>query len=431
MPQLPRQDLATLYGVYRITRVEQRVRGNDQTEVTKRVARSLQDCVWSTGSPPSCEKKKAVRRWFARWDANNGNFEDENRVVTANKARTKVTSPIKVQLRAKLKEPQMSTHQAAQQEYVGRCGVRVRLHFSTITKLRRTKLGLSKAAPKEKQLVLTAHHRRIRLLYARHKLTLTDQQLHAQLFGDEKGYGKAVKPNRKNVVQYCEPGQEAITNVHTISRYDGLHMLNMFLVISSSGVFYSKIFEGEFTNAVYSQCIREMQPLMAALRRRNRGQGFSMFVHDSCMKGAKPVAELDRCFGQGKWTETPPPPCKRFTGTVTRKFVRRRGVGHWREYRDWVYREVCTCNPRNIGRLHAAKAPELNIVEQAINMHSGYMYEIQKRDGVAEDKVVLRARMEECLRRLDANKDWFRDTYAALRLRYELVVEANGAQIDA
>jgi len=122
MRHLRKDDLATLYGVYCVARKEQGVRGDETTEITRDVVRSLRDGAWTAGTPPSTGKKESVRRWFSRWDANNGRYEDENRVVIANKARTKVTSPVKAGIRAKLLEPRTSTHDAAKAEYRNRRG---------------------------------------------------------------------------------------------------------------------------------------------------------------------------------------------------------------------------------------------------------------------------------------------------------------------
>ena len=65
------------------------------------------------------------------------------------------------------------------------------------------------------------------------------------------------------------------------------------------GFFFYKIHEGEFTLQMYGELVREMRPRIPPLRAGRRGNGFSRFVHDNCMKGGRPDADMNRTFGVG------------------------------------------------------------------------------------------------------------------------------------
>ena len=97
---------------------------------------------------------------------------------------------------------------------------------------------LELAAPKLDMLKLTPHHEQSRLLYAKHRLTLTDEYYENVLFGDEKGYGFSVKPNRQNHRQWCKKDLCSSTNVHPVSKYDSIHQLNGFIIISICVIFF-------------------------------------------------------------------------------------------------------------------------------------------------------------------------------------------------
>ena len=82
--------------------------------------------------------------------------------------------------------------------------------------------------------------------------------------------------------------------------------------------------------------------------------------------------------------------------------------------------------------VHVAKSPDLNVTEEAINMHRDFMFQIQEEDGHCPDKATLRARMERAIVMLDADKEWFKKVFSpeSLYRRYQAVVDCNGEALN-
>eukprot|EP00732_Lithocolla_globosa_P008201 Lithocolla_globosa_v1_NODE_11403_length_512_cov_1.161926.p1 type:complete len:137 gc:universal NODE_11403_length_512_cov_1.161926:72-482(+) len=116
-----------------------------------------------------------------------------------------------------------------------------------------------------------------------------------------------VAPNNQNDVVYCEKGHESWSNLVLLGKSDLKNVLNLYLLVGFQGIEYFLIFSGEFDQELYKFILQEIHARVKALKLKRE---FSRYFHDHCQKGAKPVEELNRCFGADNLGKTPQAPCK-------------------------------------------------------------------------------------------------------------------------
>lgn len=360
--------------------------------------------------------------WFKKWDRLDGRFTAaEDREESSQNAR-KVTSSVSHEIKETLLAG-ASLRAAANYSYWDEeSETYLELSVSCIHKLRQQELGM--ASPKQVYVILTPHHKRFRVLYAQQQLALPANELLHTGFSDESGFGLGVAPNTQNDVVYCEKSHESWTNLILVSKSDLKNVLNLFIFVTFEGIPFFHIYAGEFSVAVYADILRLLTPIVARLRRR---RVFSSGAHDHCMKGAKPVAALDACFGVGNWGRTPAPPCKNQIGereVPVAASVDGKRKAYTRTIGIYEPRDPCDCDFED--GTYAAKIPDLNLAENAFNQIRAIMYRLQREEGKARSAEQLRERIESAVAELHDDKAWFTSAFASLPERYRTVVELEG-----
>ena len=238
-------------------------------------------------------------------------FEQEGKFVAhgRKKGAYKMTSPVKQKAREKLKAGN-SLRRTEGLFLDERKGVQVRVKKDALHKFAKKELEL--ARPKQEKVILTPHHKRFRVLYSEERLDKSDDHVRHTIFADATGIGMQIKPNRQVNSKWVERGHASFENIQAISSQDTKNATNLFVLLSKGGVENSHVYRGEFDADLYG---KTLIPAMAPAVRRLKAAGeFSVYAHDHCLKGNKPVAALNKTFGQGKWGTTPAPPCKTRVG---------------------------------------------------------------------------------------------------------------------
>ena len=145
------------------------------------------------------------------------------------------------------------------------------------------------------------------------------------------------------------------------------------------------------------------------------------------MNGKRPLDTLEEELGEGMFPLAPPPPCKKLLGYRT---IHVKGSSKVKAHtRQWPVTEPykrCRCN------LHegavAAKAPDLNICENAFN----YIQTELSREGMTigwpKNVDELEARISKIIRSIP--KNWFRKAFSSLPNRWRKCVNLKGKMTD-
>ena len=105
---------------------------------------------------------------------------------------------------------------------------------------------------------------------------------------------------------------------------------------------------------------------MIFISKLKKDSRFGDFYHDGCMRGYKPVTELNQAFGEGNWNKAPPPPCREAIGTrVVRVKASAKRKAHDRTINVFRSKKHCFCTlPKDAA---PAKSPDFNICENQFN----------------------------------------------------------------
>ena len=163
---------------------------------------------------------------------------------------------------------------------------------------------------------------------------------------------------------------------------------------------------------------------MEGLEERNR---FDLYWHDSCMNGGKPVEMLNEVFGEGKWLDRAPKPCKFRVGErdVNIKASSKRKA-HKRTIGIFKPKERCGCNlPPNA---LCSKAPDLNGVENVWNKVETDLKELGKREGWPKNREELIERLKQILDGIP--NSYFKKLYASYPDRWRKCVKLGGRMTD-
>ena len=175
----------------------------------------------------------------------------------------------------------------------------------------------------------------------------------------------------------------------------------------------------------------ELKPGVARLKAADPPVLCTKFLHDAVTgrSSHEPIYPvLEEIFGKNGFFENAHPPCKFLTGEVKIVKCRSKKTGkEWdRRYKVKADCDPCECKHSND---YPAFSPELNPAELAQN-HLKYnvLPELLREEGIewsgsVEEKMDILSR---AIIKLDADKEWFRKTFASLRRKYKWVAENNG-----
>ena len=194
-------------------------KGRRQTEAPGSVTSFVREELKNSGlDDPS---RKAIRNWVQKWDRNNGEFKDAEDRAYTQKPR-KLSPRVKRRVKERL-EKLGSVKHAANTVFKNENGERMRLSRTSVAKVRDQFFKVKE--PTNKKVILTAHHKKMRKLWALGQLAKFKKrkvfffsldishssifELYAkkQLHSDESGFGLKVAPNKQNDFSYVRKGR--------------------------------------------------------------------------------------------------------------------------------------------------------------------------------------------------------------------------------
>ena len=163
---------------------------------------------------------------------------------------------------------------------------------------------------------------------------------------------------------------------------------------------------------------------MDDLNERNR---FDLYWHDSCMNGGKPVQTLNAVYGEGKWLDRAPRPCKFRIGerSINIKASPKRKA-HTRTIGVFKPKERCHCNlPTNV---LCSKAPDLNGVENVWNKVEMDLKDLGKKEGWPKKREELIQMLKQILDEIP--NSCFKKLYDSYPKRWKKCVKLGGKMTD-
>ena len=192
------------------------------------------------------------------------------------------------------------------------------------------------------------------------------------------------------------------------------------------GDLFVHYFEGSFTGKLWASILssKEHVSFVSKLKDQNR---FEVFYHDGCMRGYKPVTELNKAFGEGHWYDSPPPPCREVIGTREVKVkASAKRKAHTRTIKVYRTKQKCFCHlPENAA---PAKSPDLNVCENLFNDMTTRLAQRGLNEGWPRNKDELRERLDEVIHSIP--KSWFRNAFDSLPARWEKCAKNFGKLTD-
>ena len=369
-------------------------------------------------------RPETIKTWIHKYQQNNEKFtlkEDRQYTKRKRKATESVTQAVVAQLKT---EASIRTAEGVSY-YCDETDRWVTLSYWCIWKIKDE--YLRRAEPKLNRIVLTPHHKRFRKLGAQANLDAGPEYYLNIIQADEAGFSLKEIFNKNRDHIYVDKGTDLSTvNVWNIQKSDQVVIYGVFLAIHQGGVLYFHIYECKFTAALYEEIInnRNFKNGLNALKRAGK---FTEWQHDHCMRGVKPVDALNATFGVDHWGTTPLPPCKRVIGhreinvNAAADGSRR---AHTRTVAVYEPLEECTCEFDPM--CYPAKNQELMLVENAWSWLRTWLKKKAQQVGWPRNKEELKERIEEGIAALDADKDWFTNTFGSLGRRYQAMVDCDG-----
>ena len=200
-----------------------------------------------------------------------------------------------------------------------------------------------------------------------------------------------------------------------------------YVEFNAFGNLFFELFDGNFCVPVWKKMLTSEKHL-SFLQSVRENHGFVFFLHDQCMRGAKPVDTLNQVFGQGCWGNTPPPPCRIQTGTrVVQVKASKKRKAHERTIKTYRPKKRCHCNLPDDA--NAAKIPDLNPAENLFNLIEMELTKLGRNKGWPKNRDELKARIELVLTK-QIPKTWFKNVFSSLPKRWKECVKRNGKMTD-
>ena len=366
---------------------------------------------------------KTVKRWIQKFENNNGNIvikEDREYTKQPRKADKSVVDAVC----RELKKNACIRDAADCFEYWSE------LHddwieISSYTVFRIRKQYLRKVDPKRDYVILTAHHRRFRLLHCQWMLSKGKSFIIHQVFADEAGFGLKVMFNKQHDHVYVDLDADiSKINWWNIQKSDEKILLSVHMAICYEGVLYYEIYDGSFDCDFFEDIVTD-DVFVENINDLKRRRKFSMYQHDHCMRGAKPVDAMNQTFGKKKWGTTPLPPCRMEVGTrVVQIEATEKVRAHPRTYKVCEPCDECDCDFDN--QNYPAKLQDVNLQENGWAWMKNWMKNYGRKYGWPKNKPQLRKRIVKCIEAFDQNKEWFVNAFEGLENRYQQIVDHSG-----
>ena len=155
---------------------------------------------------------------------------------------------------------------------------------------------------------------------------------------------------------------------------------------------------------------------------------FTCFMHDNAWRAGQPRTELNRCFGEGRWTQYMGDPCKKPHKTLRT---------HHGQRPAQVDKLRCGCEFPE-GPIHAAYNPKINLVEETFAEIDRLMLKNQRADslnnkpwpmkGIGKEKF-WRKQLKKAVDQLNRNRQIFRRQYAGFKVRCEAFIKSRGKRL--
>ena len=155
---------------------------------------------------------------------------------------------------------------------------------------------------------------------------------------------------------------------------------------------------------------------------------FTCFMHDNAWRAGQPRAELNICFGEGRWTQYMGDPCKKPHKTLRTHHGQRPAL---------VDKLRCGCEFPE-GPIHAAYNPKINLVEETFAEMDRQMLKNQRADslnnkpwpmkGVGKEKF-WRKQLKKAVNQLNKKPHVFRNQYAGFKGRCEAFIKSRGKRL--
>lgn len=199
-----------------------------------------------------------------------------------------------------------------------------------------------------------------------------------------------------------------------------------YVEFNAHGNLFFELFEEKFCVPFWKKLLTSEKHLnfVNAVREKH---GLAFFLHDQCMRGAKPVETLDQVFGQGCWGATPPPPCKIYVKSRVVQVKASAGrKAHSRTIKTFRPKKRCSCVlPVNA---NAAKIPDMNPAENLFNLIEVELKRRGRSQGWPKNKDELKQRIELILKKIP--KTWFKNVFKSLPKRWGKCVSRGGKMTD-
>ena len=405
--------------------------GYRDSALTKQIRYKLQEPrireKFKDGKIPS---PATIRNHTKKFINNHGEFTTkENRNYT--KQPRKVTPSARKQI-ARTMAKTASSYQTAR-EYEYECEeTGETIEISKTTALRIAKEECKRIDPTRNKVILTPHYCRGRVIYSKQE---KEKNRHRKIItGDEASFGmKEMFVRRQDhiYVLKCDIEDEDddidIDNVWYVQDSDVKQVLSMHTNICYDGMVNCEITKDNFSKEKWAEFL--MKPAFKRkIDKMKRENKFEFYLHDNCMAGGKPVDELNHVFGENKWSQKPPPPCRVKIGTK-KVYVKRSRDGkrkaHWRTIDKTRPSKRCRCEFGD--NFFCAKGFELNPTENYFNeLRRELRAEYKRTKTWPRDADELEARIRKCVNTINKNKDWFHKTFDSLPRRYDLMIKHKG-----
>ncbi len=192
----------------------------------------------------------------------------------------------------------------------------------------------------------TPHHDRCRLYEANWWLTRGQEFVDGVWMADETKIQFREHRNKVIDIVWVPRGEASEANWYENPRWPG--QINLFILQTKTGISMYDIYNKNMNMDHYKELLTNIKDEI-----RESGEEFTCYLHDNFCRGSQPVAELNHCIGEGRWTKYMGRPCTQphpFRKTPKRKIPVR------------MPKPVCECTfPQ--GPVHAAFNPKLNLCE--------------------------------------------------------------------
>ena len=230
-------------------------------------------------------------------------------------------------------------------------------------------VSLQPAAPKLRKIQGdTAHHNKMRLREAEFWISKGQEYVNGLWFADESKMTFSCSPNKKIDIEWTPRGQCGLANWHDVPRHTG--QINLFLVISKSGVVDYRIYDDNMKKVHYTNALKKLKGMVLSNAENEDEVTMTCFVHDNLWGAGQPKDKLNETFGEGKWTQYCSEPCYR--PHAWKKTPKTK-----RPLREYLQR--CHCEPPD-GPIKASYCPKTNLTENCFAQLDRILINLQRTD---------------------------------------------------